>query len=267
MSPEKNSHNTPPFGGAGSIKAVIVDDEPYCCDALGILLQKYCPLVSLVGVYHSGEEALEAINNSNPDLVFLDIEMPLMNGFEMLEKLSDVNFELIFTTSYDQYAIKAIRFSALDYLLKPVDREELQQAVQKVVRKKNNYLPQQLKILLQKISQPNTAVQRIALPTMEGLQLVPLESIISCASSSNYTVFFLKDKQKITVSRTLKETEEMLEEYSFLRVHNSYVVNLNEISKYVKGEGGYLVMSDNSTIDVSRSKKDLLLQKLQQVKL
>jgi two-component system LytT family response regulator len=249
------------------IKAIIVDDEPYCCDALELLLQKYCPQVKVAEVCHSGESALAAIKEINPQLVFLDIEMPLMSGFEMLERLSEINFELIFTTSYDQYAIKAIRFSALDYLLKPVDRQELQLAVQKVTQRAGNNLSQQLKILLQKVSHPSATVQRIALPTMEGLQLVPIDSIISCSSSSNYTVFSLKNKQQITVSRTLKETEEMLEEYFFLRVHNSYVVNLNEISKYVKGEGGYLVMSDNSTVDVSRSRKELLMEKLQQTRL
>lgn len=249
------------------IKAIIVDDEPFCCDALQLLLEKYCPEVKVSEVCHSGESALIAIKELKPQIVFLDIEMPKMSGFEMLEKLPEINFNLIFTTSYDQYAIKAIRFSALDYLLKPVDREELQQAVQKVVNRSKDQIPQQLKILLQKISQPPARVQRIALPTMEGLQLIPIDSIVSCSSSSNYSIFHLKDNQKITVSRTLKETEEMLEEHSFIRVHNSFVVNLNEISKYVKGEGGYLVMSDGTTIDVSRSKKEILFQKLQNHKL
>jgi two-component system LytT family response regulator len=249
------------------IKAIIVDDEPYCCDALEILLQRYCPQVQVAEVCHSGETALAAIKEEKPQLVFLDIEMPQMNGFEMLEKLPENNFELVFTTSYDQYAIKAIRFSALDYLLKQIDRQELQHAVHKLGQRLNHQLPQQLEILLQKIHQPSLSVKRIALPTMEGLQLVSLDSIISCESSSNYTIFFLKDKQKLTVSRTLKEVEELLEEYSFLRVHHSYVVNLNEIRKYVKGEGGYLVMSDDTTVDVSRSRKDQLLEKLQHSRL
>jgi two-component system LytT family response regulator len=249
------------------IKAIIVDDEPYCCEALEILLQRYCPQVQVVDVCHSGEVALISIQEQKPQLVFLDIEMPQMNGFELLERLPQINFELIFTTSYNQYAIKAIRFSALDYLLKPVDREELQQAVQRVVNRLNHPLSQQLEILLQKIHKPANIAQRVALPTMEGLQLILIDAIISCASNSNYTVFYLKDKQKITVSRTLKEVEEMLEEYSFLRVHHSFLVNLNEINKYVKGEGGYLVMSDESTVDVSRSKKEILLQKLQPSKL
>lgn len=244
------------------IKAIIIDDEPYCCEALATLLERYCPEVKVVDVYYSGDAALTAIEELKPQLVFLDIEMPHMNGFEMLEKLPAIDFGLIFTTSYDQYAIKAIRFSALDYLLKPVDREELQKAVQKAIKHLQRPLPQQLEILLQKINHSSTPVQKIALPTMEGLQMVTIDSIISCASDSNYTIFFLKDKQKIIASRTLKDVEEMLEDHSFFRVHHSYIVNLNEINKYIKGEGGYLLMSDGSSVDVSRSKKELLLRKL-----
>jgi len=244
------------------IKAVIVDDEPFCCSSLVILLERYCPEVKVAGIYYSGDDALHALPEQKPQIVFLDIEMPGMNGFEMLEQLPAINFEIIFTTSYDEYAIKAIRFSALDYLLKPIDKEELKTAVQKVIQRSHAPLPQQLEILLQKIHQPVSSAQKIALPSMEGLQMIDVNSIISCASDSNYTVFILKNKKKITVSRTLKEIEEMLEVYSFLRVHNSYLVNLQEIDRYVKGEGGYLVMSDGSNIDVSRSKKETLLNRL-----
>ncbi len=244
------------------IKAIIVDDEPFCCSSLVILLERYCPEVKVAGIYHSGDDALQAIPAQQPQIVFLDIEMPGMNGFEMLEKLPAIDFEIIFTTSYDQYAIKAIHLSALDYLLKPIDKEELQRAVQKVTQRSRAPLPQQLEILLEKFHQPVSPSQKIALPSMEGLQMIDVNSIICCASDSNYTTFMLKNKQKIIVSRTLKEIEEMLEEYSFLRVHNSYLINLNEIDKYVKGEGGYLIMSDGSTIDVSRSKKEMLLNKL-----
>ncbi len=244
------------------IEAIIVDDEPFCCSSLAILLQRYCPEVKVAGIYHSGGDALQAIPKQQPQIVFLDIEMPGMNGFEMLEKLPEINFEIIFTTSYDQYAIKAIRFSALDYLLKPVDREELQKAVQKVIQRSHYPFPQQLEILLQKINQPISSTQKIALPSMEGLQMIDVNSIISCASDSNYTTFMLKNKQKVIVSRTLKEIEEMLEEYSFSGCIIHYLINLNEIDKYIKGEGGYLIMSDGSTIDVSRSKKEALLNKL-----
>ena len=244
------------------IKAVIIDDEIHCRKTLNMLLAENCPDVQVVEQCEDGEAGILAIQKLKPDIVFLDIEMPGMNGFEMLQKLPAINFEIIFTTSYDQYAIKAFKFSALDYLLKPVDRQELEAAVQKVVKRLSRPVPQQLEILLQKLYQPASSIRKIALPTMEGLQMIPIDSIISCASDSNYTIFQLKNKQKLIVSRLLREVEEMLEEYSFLRVHHSYVVNLNEIEKYYKGDGGYVVMSDGSSIDVSRNKKDVLLTKL-----
>ncbi len=244
------------------LKAIIIDDEPYCCESLATLLERFCPDVNISAICNSGDQALSAIQKIKPHLVFLDIEMPYMNGFELLEKIPAIDFELVFTTSYDQYAIKAFRFSALDYLLKPIDREELQKAVNKVMSRKQNPIPQQLEILLQKINHTNNSIQRIALPTMEGLQLVPVNSIISCASDGNYTFFLMKDKQKIVVSRPLKEVEEMLAEHSFFRVHHSYIVNMNEIEKFIKIDGGYLIMSDGSTVDVSRSKKEVLLKKL-----
>jgi two-component system, LytTR family, response regulator len=244
------------------IKAMIVDDEPNCCKTLSALLERWCPEVEVIAICKNGIEALASIREFSPDLVFLDVEMPKMNGFEMLEQLSSVNFHLIFTTSYDQYALKAFRFSAIDYLLKPVDREELQKSVQKVLQRLHAPLPQQLEILMQKIHQPAVSINKIALPTMDGLQMIPIDTIISCESDDNYTIFLLKDKKKIVVSSTLKEIEEILEDHSFVRVHRSYLVNLNEIDKYLKGEGGYLVMSDGSTIDVSRSKKEVLLKKL-----
>jgi two-component system, LytTR family, response regulator len=245
------------------IKAIIVDDEPHCCEVLSMLLERYCPEVSVEAVCYSSTEAVELLSKATAKLVFLDIEMPHMNGFQLLEKLPAINFELIFTTSYDQYAIKAIRFSALDYLLKPVDREELQIAVRRAAQRLQSPLPQQFEILLQKLLHPAAQVSRIALPTMEGLQLIPIDSIISCTSSSNYTILSLKENQKLVVSRTLKEIEEMLDEHTFLRVHHSYLVNLNEIRKYIKGEGGSLIMSDGSSVDVSRSKKEQLMKKLQ----
>jgi two-component system, LytTR family, response regulator len=249
------------------ITATIVDDEPYSCEALAILLERYCPEVKVMDICYSASSALQSIKEHKPQILFLDIEMPHMNGFELLEKIPDIDFELIFTTSYDHYAIKAIRFSAMDYLLKPVDTEELQKAVHKAVNRMEHPLPQQIEILLQKLNRPSIGVNKIAIPTMEGLQMVLVESIISGASDSNYTILFLKNKEKIIASRTLKEIEEMLEDYSFARVHHSYLVNLNEVEKYMKGEGGYLIMSDKTTIDVSRSRKEMLLKKLQPNKL
>jgi two-component system, LytTR family, response regulator len=244
------------------ITATIIDDEPDCCEALTMLLECYCPEVKVLDICYSPEAAIQSVKEHHPQILFLDIEMPFMNGFELLERLGNINFELIFTTSYDQYAIKAIRFSALDYLLKPVDREELQKAVRKAAQRNQHPLPQQLELLLQKLNHPSVPVNKIAIPTMEGFQLVPAESIISCESQSNYTYLFLKDKRKIIASRNLKEMEGMLEDYPFVRIHHSYIVSTNEVEKYIKGEGGYLIMSDGSNINVSRSRKELLLKKL-----
>lgn len=244
------------------IKAIIVDDEPNCCKTLSMLLDRYCKEVQLTGIFQNGLDALQAINSSTPDLVFLDVEMPKMNGFEMLEKLAAINFHLIFTTSYDQYALKAFRFSAIDYLLKPIDREELQNAVQKILKRPEMPASEQLQILFQKLHHPAAAVTKIALPTMEGLQMIPVQSIISCEANDNYTTLVLKGNKKLVVSCTLKVIEEMLEEYSFIRVHRSFLVNIDEIEKYVKADGGYVVMSDGSHIFISRNKKEELLRKL-----
>ena len=244
------------------LKAIIIDDEPYCCEILAAMLESDCPDVAIVNICNNANDALIAIKQKSPDLVFLDVEMPKMNGFEMLEQLPAINFHLIFTTSYDQYALKAIRFSAIDYLLKPIDREELKKAVEKVRQRIQVPLPQQLEILMQKIKHPSNPVNKIALPTMEGLQMIPIETIISCESDDNYTTLKLKSGKKLLVTRSLKEIEESLEQHSFIRVHRSHLVNLNEIEKYIKGEGGYLVMSDGTTIDVARNKKEMLLKKL-----
>jgi two-component system LytT family response regulator len=244
------------------LKTIIVDDEPYCCEILAAMLEAESPQVQVQAICNNGDEGLIAIRKYSPDLVFLDVEMPKMNGFEMLEQLS-VNFHLIFTTAYDQYALKAIRFSALDYLLKPIDRQELKKAVQKAEQRIQIPMTQQLEILMQKIKQPLNPINKIALPTMEGLQMISIETIISCESDDNYTRIILKGGKKLLVTRSLKEIEESLEQHSFLRVHRSYLVNLNEIEKYIKGEGGYLIMTDGSNVDVSRSRKEILMQKLQ----
>ncbi len=244
------------------ITAIIVDDEPDCCESLVILLERWCSEVKVLDICYSAEAAIQSVKEHTPHILFLDIEMPFMNGFEMLEKLTSLDFELIFTTSYDQYAIKAIRFSALDYLLKPIDKDELQKAVQKAAQRKQHPVPQQLDVLLQKLRNPTVPINKIAIPTMEGFQLLAAESIISCESDSNYTFLFLKDKRKIIASRNLKEMEEILEDYPFVRIHNSHIVNINEVERYIKGEGGYLIMSDGSSVNVSRSRKELLLKKL-----
>lgn len=242
-------------------KAIIIDDEPSCCKTISTLLQSHFYDIEVSAICRNGMEGLEAIKAFAPHFVFLDIEMPRMNGFEMLERLQSIDFHLIFTTSYDQYALKAFRYSAIDYLLKPIDKEELIKAINKV-HKRSGTTPEQLELLLQKLNNPLQLIKKIALPTMEGLQMIPVETIIYAKADDNYTVLHLKGNKKLVVSLTLKEIEVSLEDHAFLRVHRGYLVNLNEVEKYVKGEGGFLVMSDTSSIDVSRGRKETLLKKL-----
>jgi two-component system, LytTR family, response regulator len=243
------------------IKAILIDDEMHCLETLSLLLKEYCPQVQLQEQCRSAKKGLEAIEKLKPDLVFLDIEMPAMNGFEMLEQFTEVPFAIIFTTSYDQYAIKAIRFSALDYLLKPIDPNELIRAVKKVQEQRHLPMAEQFQMLLKQVQGKEHHFNKIAVPTFEGFELIPADQVLYCEANDNYTHLFLKNKTKIIACRTLKEMEEQLQDFPFfVRVHHSYMVNLNEVTKYVRGEGGYLVMSDGSTVNVSRSRKDSLLK-------
>ncbi len=188
--------------------------------------------------------------------------MPTMNGFELLEQFSEIPFSVVFTTSYNQYAIKAIRFSALDYLLKPIDPKELITAVHKVETQKKLPEDEQFRILLNKMNNKENLYPKIPVPTSDGFELVPVEEIISCEASDNYTFFHLKSKKKITACRMLKEVEEQLNDYGyFVRTHHSYLINIKEATKYIKGEGGSVIMSDGSSINVSRSRKESLLQR------
>jgi two-component system LytT family response regulator len=231
---------------------------------MNILINDFCPDITVVDRCTSGEKALESIENLKPDLIFLDIEMPSMNGFELLEHFDQIPFSLIFTTSYDQYAIRAIRFSALDYLLKPVNSRELIAAVHKVRIQKNPPSVEQFHMLLDQMQHRDSSFIKIAVPTAEGYELIPTNELVNFEASNNYTLIYLKNRTRITACRTLKEMEEQLNSFgNFIRVHHSHIVNLNEVSKYIRGEGGYLVMSDGSTITVSKSRKEKLLRKFQ----
>ena len=243
------------------IKAILIDDEVHCLSTLSILLNEYCPGVQIIEECRSAVDGIQAIRVKKPDLVFLDIEMPGMNGFQMLESFPQISFAIVFTTSYNQYAIKAIRFSALDYLLKPIDPNELVRAVQKVQESKKLPLAEQFDLLLKQVKIKDAQFNKIAIPTLEGFELIFAEQIVRCEADDNYTHLFLKNKSKVTACRTLKEMEEQLHHFPFfVRVHHSYIVNLNEVAKYVRGEGGYLVMSDGTAVNVSRSRKEALLK-------
>lgn len=244
------------------IKAILVDDELHCLTTLKLLLERHCPEVQILAQCRSASEALEAIISLKPTVVFLDIEMPFMNGFEMLEQIKDISFAVIFTTSYDQYAIQAIHFSALDYLLKPIDAKELLDAVQKIQNQKKLPTAEQFEILLQQMQNNGNELSRIALPTADGFILVNADQVLRCEADDTYTYFYLKDKSKIIACRCLKDVEAQLQQFPFfLRIHHSYIVNLNEVTRYVRGDGGYVIMSDGSSVSVSRSRKEALIKR------
>lgn len=248
------------------IKAIIIDDEKHCCDSLSWQLGKYCPEIELAAVCNNATEGINQIKIQEPQLVFLDVEMPGGSGFEMLEKIGEIHFNIIFTTAFDQYALRAIKFGALDYLMKPIDKDELKTAVEKFNNQGGHISMQQLTALLTH-TRKNTdhAFQKIALPTLHSYELVSLNEILVCESNSNYTNIRLKNGKNIVVSKTLKEIEELLDKPPFFRVHHSYLVNLQFAIRYIKGEGGTLVLLNDTSIPVSRNKKEELLQLITQL--
>jgi two-component system, LytTR family, response regulator len=242
--------------------AVIIDDEQNNIDNLAALLKQNCPQISVVATAMNANDGEKIILLHNPDLVFLDIQMPQKNGFDMLKSLKTFSFEVIFVTAFDQYGIQAIKFSAIDYLLKPINIEDLKQAVQKVVeknkQKKQNLQLENLINLLQQTQQKQ--FHRIALQTAKETRFVEPDKIVRCESSNNYTSFYLNTKEKILTSKPIFEYEDMLKDYGFVRCHQSHLVNKSFIKSWIKEEGGYLLMEDNTHIPISRQKKEGLKQ-------
>jgi two-component system LytT family response regulator len=245
------------------IKAIIIDDELHSLQSTQLLVEQYCPAVEIIGTAASAKEGLSMIETLNPDLVFLDIAMPVMNGLELLTKIRERNFEVIFTTAYDEYAIKAIRVNALDYLLKPIEPDELKEAVAKVVQKRQKrYDPDKIDELLGKISDVPHKEKKLALSVDGRIQMIEPDDIIYCESDSNYTTIFLTGNKKRMLSKTLKEVETILNRPRFFRCQNSFLINLNHVKEYFRGEGGEVIMSDGKMIRVSRNKKEELLRLL-----
>lgn len=241
--------------------AIIVEDELHSREFLKNMLATYCPAITLVGMADGVESAVQLIQAHKPDIIFLDIEMQTGTGFDLLLQFPNPSFDVIFTTAYDNYAIKAIKFSAVDYLLKPIDIEELQEAVQKVIAKKiDNSGNVALQMLLSNLQAPQQVLQRITLSTSDGMEFVPLHDIIYLEASGPYSHFFLKGGRKITVSRHLKEYEQLLADHQFFRIHNSYLIHMREVKKMVKQDGGYAIMSNDAQISISPKKKDEFLQ-------
>jgi two-component system LytT family response regulator len=243
-----------------NIKAILIDDEKNSLEMLEWLLHTYCPEVQIAAMCNSGEAGIIAITEHQPDLVFLDIEMPKMNGFEMLEKIKDVRFALVFTTAYDQFAIRAFRYAALNYLLKPIDPDELKNTIERLKEKNASPTKEQMDLLFQSLIPSHKQVDRIALSTADGLIFVQTKEISYCRADSNYTHVILLNGQDILVARTLKELDEVLAGKDFYRIHNSYLININQIVKFVRGDGGYIIMPDNTEITIARSKKDEFFQ-------
>jgi two-component system LytT family response regulator len=244
------------------MRTILIDDELDSLESLDTEIRSYCPELEVVATCHDPRTAVALVRQYEPELLFLDIEMPHLNGFELLQELHEIELEVIFVTAYDAYAVKAFEFNAADYILKPVMKSKLVQAVQKVCDKQNNHLgSHQLKALINNIHlHTRQEIENIALPTSEGFEFVHVNEITYLQSDSNYTWVHLGSQQKYLLARTLKDMASMIPFPQFFRAHQSYYVNLNHARKYVRGQGGYLVLKDGTQIPVSRANKDTLMR-------
>lgn len=239
------------------IKALLLDDEAHCLESLSLDIEKYCPEIEICSAVNSAKAGLKQIKQIKPDLVFLDIEMPWMNGFELLDYLKPIDFEVIFVTAYDSYAVKAFKVNAIDYLMKPVDKDDLIKAVKKVKAKlaQNESSQPNIHTLLDQYFD-NRNQKKIIFAEKDRQNLVSTDDIIYAKAESNYSKIVLQNEPSLTLSITLKTIEKKLQGHRFLRVHHSYLVNMNKVSQYIKTDGGYLVLSDDSQIPISRSRKE-----------
>src|SRR4051794_36124618 len=251
------------------IRVILVDDEPQNCKSLAIKLKAVAEDIDIVGIYHDPEKAVSGIRKSKPDVVFLDIEMPGMNGFQLLEKLEEFDFEVIFVTAYNEYMLNALHISALDYLLKPVDIEELKNALTRLRKKislHENPLPKKEQLeLLGDALRDQHAPKRLAVATMQGIIFLRINEIIRVEALSNYSTFYLVNKQKIMVSKTLKEFEPVLTLQNFFRVNRSCIVNTDYIVKYKNEDGGVLELQDGSEVGVGPHRKNELIELLSRI--
>ncbi len=240
------------------MNVVIIDDEIYCCEVLQLLLQKHCKQVANIRIFSNASEGLSYLKHTQPDLLFLDIEMPILNGFDLLKEIGEIHFNVVFTTAYDQYAVRAFKFNAIDYLLKPIDKDELISAIKKITEKNPEEKKRGNEILKMKSAfQKNPDL--IAISSMDGITFIEVKDIVYCESDGSYTAFFFNDNRRIQTSKPIKDVEETLSESGFYRIHQSYLINMKHIRKYIRGDGGEVVMSNGKTINVSRQKKQEFL--------
>lgn len=244
------------------MNVAIVDDEVHCIESLVIHLNSLYPETNIVYKTNKVQEALQKLNELELDLLFLDVEMPGLNGFQLLEHLGDRKFDVIFTTAYSQYATQAFKARAFDYLMKPIDEDELKETIQDWQKKRHNSQSQKqnLNELLDYLKKEGILKTKIALPISDGFEFIEVDDIMYCNSSSNYTSLYLTSNKKIVVSKTLKEIEKTLEKFFFLRVHQSFLINPNFLKKYVHKDGGYLIMKNDKEIPVSSQKRKLITE-------
>lgn len=242
------------------IKAIIIDDEQHCIDRIETLLKSYRDTIAIIGTFLTVDTGVHGIGDLYPDVVFLDVQIHEQTGFDVLKAVSHHHFEVIFTTAFETYAVQAFKFSAIDYLLKPIDEDDFKQAIEKLSSKiEAKDFSKKVNTLLDNISK-NDVQKKITIPTVDGLEFLEVSNIIRCEADINYTAIFTKDNKKIVVSKTLKSFETLLANCNFFRVHNSHLINLDYIKKYTKGKGGYVTLIDNSTIEVSTRRKDEFLK-------
>jgi len=241
------------------LKAIIIDDSIEARKALVTEIEDCCPEIELIGQAEGVVSGAKLIRSVNPDLIFLDIQMNDGSGFDLLELIGTINFKVIFTTASDEYAVKAFKYSAVDYLLKPIDPDELVSAVKKAERGNQK---ENLSLLMENAKHINKPVRKLALNTLDKLHIVNISDIVRCESDVNYTQFFFSNGNKLLVTKTLKDFEDLLSEHQFIRVHQSHLVNVNYIKEFVKGDGGYLVMTDKTSVPVSTRKRNVVVEML-----
>lgn len=242
-----------------NLKVIIIDDEESGRSALRNFIAEICRDVTVVAEADGVASGIGQIILQKPDLVFLDVRMQDGTGFDLLEKIPERDFQVVFVTSFDHYAVQAFRFSAVDYLLKPVDPDLLSDAIEKArIAQNRSDISSKLDVLVSNIGK----LEKLAIPSVEGIRFVRIDEIVRCESDDNYTTVFMRNGEKIVVSKTLKDYERLLSDMHFCRVHKQHLVNLKYVEKYVPGDGGYLILEDGSHVDVSRRKKDQLLDLL-----
>jgi len=247
------------------LRSIIVEDEPHSQKTLANFINKYCPQLEIVSIAATVNEGTEQINQLKPDLVFMDIDLPDGTGFEIISQLHEPWPRIIFVTAYNQYAVKAFQISAIDYLLKPVDPELLIKAVEKVLQTEDEQQQQSKKVAVFNENRISGKLNKMALPTQNGVQLVHINEIVRMEADGNYTTVFLKDKSKFMVSRKIKEFENLLETMHFFRIHQSHIVNLLLIDRYIKGEGGTVILEDGTQLEVARRRKEAFLKRIMTV--